>query len=448
MTRAFLLLAGVLAAFSEAGCSEVAEVLHAAAGSGALTGGAFFAGSGGSAALGGGTALGGSAGLGDGGALGGGAEPSTGGAQAADPSLGVFVDSGNAHTCAARFGILYCWGANADGRLGVGDLVDRNAPTRVGFDADWITVATGIAHTCALKQNGSVWCFGANMLGQLGQGNVAPSNVPLRVSLPGKAVQLSSEADTACVVLDDGALYCWGRNVEGNIGLGDNYPGPDQRLPVRSGEQSDWKVVGTGDGHTCGIRGAGLLFGWGRNSQANLGLGQTNELQRRSATQIGTDEDWLSVVSGQDSSCGIRGPRHEQGETVNGDLFCWGENSFGNLGMGDREQRLVPTPLAPDKTWSQVAIDTFHGCSIDSEQNLYCWGRGIEGQLGTGDNAERLSPVLIGPGFSQVVVGRMSSCAVALELDGDVLCTGENASGQLGLADNMRRNTFTRVRFP
>jgi alpha-tubulin suppressor-like RCC1 family protein len=419
-------------------CSEVAEVLHAGDGSIGLATGGASAGSGGAQALAGTAAK-----AGGGAQAGSGDVVNNGGAQAADPTLGVLVDSGDAHTCAARFGILYCWGANVDGRLGVGDVADRNAPARVGFDADWATVATGVAHTCALKQDGSVWCFGANTVGQLGQGDTTPSTVPLRVPLPRKAVQLSSEASTACVVLDDGTLYCWGRNWEGNIGLNDTHPGVDQLSPVRSGEQSDWRVVGTGDGHTCGIRGAGLLFGWGRNTAANLGLGQTNDQQRRSATQIGTDEDWLSVVSGQDSSCGIRGPRDA---ARNGELFCWGGNSFGNLGLGDTEQRLVPTAVAADKLWSQVSIDTFHGCGIDSEQNLYCWGRGIEGQLGTGDNDARSSPVLIGTGYTQVVVGRMSSCA--LGADATVLCTGENAAGQLGLADNQRRNAFTPVPFP
>jgi alpha-tubulin suppressor-like RCC1 family protein len=313
----------------------------------------------------------------------------------------------------------------------------------VGFDADWVGVATGVAHTCALKQNGSVWCFGANTVGQLGQGNIAPSNVPLPVPLPRKARQLSSEANTACAVLDDGELYCWGRNWEGNIGLNDTHPGVDQLSPVRSGSESDWEVVGTGDGHTCGVRGVGLLFGWGRNTAANLGLGQTNDPQRRAATRIGTDDDWLSVVSGQDSSCGIRGPR---AVGIGGDLFCWGGNSFGNLGLGDLEQRLVPTAVAAGTVWSHISIDTFHACGIDSEQNLYCWGRGIEGQLGTGDNVERSSPELTGTGFVQVAVGRMSSCATAAK--DALLCTGENSAGQLGLGDNQRRNTFTEVAFP
>ncbi len=430
---------GVLAWFSQLGCREVAEVLSAAGGSSGLSASGAPAQAGVSA---GGVPM--HAGASGGGASGAISDSGAGGDQPAVPALGIFIDSGDAHSCAARFGILYCWGANVDGRLGVGDTVDRNQPTRVGFDADWITVATGVAHTCALKQNGSVWCFGANTVGQLGQGITQGSSVPLPVPLPAKAVQLSSEANTACAVLTNGGLYCWGRNWEGNIGLNDTHPGVDQLSPIRSGDQSDWSLSGTGDGHTCAIRGAGLLFGWGRNTAANLGLGQTNDQQRRAATQIGIDEDWLSVVSGQDSSCGIR---------LGGDLFCWGENSFGNLGLGDIVQRLVPTEVAAGRVWTQISIDTFHGCGVDFDNNLYCWGRNVEGQLGTTDNDHRLSPALVelGPSLRpgstrSVAAGRLSSCAVTT--DDRVLCTGENAAGQLGLADNERRNAFGELAFP
>jgi len=412
------------------GCREVTEVLSA-------PDGVSVAGVAGDSAAG--TSAGGRGGapVASGGEVGDAGQPAAGGAEAADPELGVFVDSGDAHSCATRFGILYCWGENGDGRLGVGDDLDRNAPTRVGLAADWTAVATGVAHTCSLKADGSVWCFGANTVGQLGQGHTQPSNVPLLVALPGPVVQLSSQHNTACAVLETGDLHCWGRNWEGNIGLSDTHPGVDQLLPIRSGDQSEWRLTGTGDGHTCGIRSPGLLFGWGRNTAANLGIGQTVDQQRRTATQIGTDVDWVGVVSGQDASCGLRS---------GGSLFCWGGNSFGTLGLGDREQRLLPAQVVAGRVWSDVSIDTFHGCGIDAQQSLYCWGRNIEGQLGTGDLEDRLSPEPVGSGFAQVAAGRMFSCAAMP--DARVFCTGENAAGQLGLGDSTRRNAFSEVSFP
>jgi hypothetical protein len=244
--------------------------------------------------------------------------------------------------------------------------------------------------------------------------------VPLSVSLPARAVQLSAEANTACAVLESGELYCWGRNWEGNIGLNDQHPGVDQPSPVRSGTASDWLLTGTGDGHTCGIRQPGLLFGWGRNSAANLGLGQTVDEQRRVATPIGTEQDWRSVVSGQDASCGIRSL---------GLLFCWGGNSYATLGLGDRVQRLSPTQLAApggSGAWTEVSLDTFHACAVDADNELYCWGRNLEGQLGTADTDDRLAPELVGVGFSHAAVGRFSSCAVSIDAGARVSCAGEN----------------------
>ncbi|HKO51488.1 MAG TPA: hypothetical protein VJV79_27455 [Polyangiaceae bacterium] len=424
-----LALGCLLLGLGQGSCREVVEVLTAAGGAdggpspsaGAAQAGSVDGGSGGFA----------------GETPGNGGEPASGGARPTDPLLGLFVDAGDAHGCATRYGALYCWGAGADGRLGLGDTDERDTPTRVGSDADWLTVATGVAHTCALKADGSVWCFGSNTVGQLGQGTTVASNLPRLVPLPGKVLQLSSEANTACAVLASGELYCWGRNWEGNIGLNDTHPGVDQLSPVPAGSSRDWKVSGTGDGHTCGIRGVGLLFGWGRNTAGNLGLGQNNDLQRRSATRIGSDEDWLSVVSGQDSSCGLR---------LGGNLYCWGGNSSGNLGLGDRDQRLIPNQVSAGRVWTQIAIDTFHGCGIDADHTLYCWGRGIEGQLGTSDNEQRLDPESIGSGYAQVAVGRMFSCAVTLV--GAVLCTGENVAGQLGLPGKMRRNAFSELSFP
>jgi len=420
-----LVLCVLLLGIEQGACREVVEVLNSAGGEssvGAGAGGADVSAGGSGATAGEDSEAGG--------------ESASGGARPTNPVIGVSVDAGDAHGCATRDGTLYCWGRGADGRLGLGDTDDRDSPTRVGGDTNWLAVATGVAHTCALKSDGGVWCFGSNAVGQLGQGTTKSSSVPLRVPLPGNVVQLSSEANTVCVVLENGELYCWGRNWEGNIGLNDTHPGVDQLSPVRSGDFDDWKLTGTGDGHTCGVRGVGLLYGWGRNTAANLGIGQNDDPQRRSATRIGSDEDWLSVVSGQDSSCGLR---------RGGKLFCWGGNDSGNLGLGDTVQRLVPAQVVANRVWAQVAIDTFHACGIDTEDNLYCLGRGIEGQLGTSDNDARLEPVLIGRSYAQVAVGRMFSCAVTLE--GDVSCTGENVAGQLGLPGNMRRNTFTELSF-
>jgi alpha-tubulin suppressor-like RCC1 family protein len=412
--------------FALSACSQVSEVLTAVDGG---------AGEGGTSSD--------VAGAPSAGSDGAGAESGSGGAGTSGSSgaasvMGVTVDAGDSHGCAIRSGLLACWGGNADGQLGLGDRVDRPQPSPVSTSAEYVAVATGVAHTCALTRGGTVVCFGANQFGQLGQGTVESSVLPVSVSLPARARTIAAGANTTCAVLEMGALYCWGRNREGNIGLDDQHPGVDQLEPIQSGTESDWLTVSTGDGHTLGVRAGGWLFGWGRNTVGNLGLGQIVDAQRRAATRIGEGADWVRVVAGQDGGCGIRGE---------GGLFCWGDNSNGSLGLGDRTARLEPTsvPLPSSLAVERVSLDTFHACAIDRDGALYCWGRNVEGQLGTDDNAEQLSPAPVGSGYTEVAVGRFFTCAVTK--DERVWCTGENDAGQLGVGDTARRARLTEVQF-
>ena len=82
------------------------------------------------------------------------------------------VSTGLSHTCAVRNddGRAYCWGSNEGGKLGIG--IDNNnlysSPERVGTDWDWKFVFCGKAHTCGIKEDGSLWCWGSNDGGKLG----------------------------------------------------------------------------------------------------------------------------------------------------------------------------------------------------------------------------------------------------------------------------------------
>ena len=91
-----------------------------------------------------------------------------------------------------------------------------------------------------------------------------------------------------------------------------------------------------------------------------------------------------------------------------------------------------------------MSLDTFHTCAVDSNADLWCWGRNIEGQLGLGDIEDRVLPTKVqSGGWEQVAVGRFYTCAK--KLDQSLWCTGENSVGQLGVGDTARRNEFTRV---
>ena len=347
------------------------------------------------------------------------------------------LDSGQAHSCATLHGILYCWGDNSRGQLGLGDTTQQNTPARVGTLGDWAQVAAGAGHSCALRRDGSAYCFGANDYGQLGQKTSLPTLAPLQVPLPGAAASIVTEVNDVCVVGVDGALICWGDNAEGEIGQDDPQPFQTPLPPTTVGTDHDWTAADTGQGDTCGLRGRGDLYCWGRNTSAQLGLGDGAPVQTRAPTSVGT-LTYVRIHAGQDHTCGI---------ATDGSLYCWGLNMSGNLGTGDRVAHSSPTPIGVKLDWREVSLDTFHSCAIDSAEHLYCWGRNVEGQLGVGDYDDRLSPTLVtGEGFVQVAVGRFHTCA--LKADDSVWCTGVNDAGELGVGDTNRRNLFSPVQFP
>ncbi|WP_088287056.1 fibronectin type III domain-containing protein [Kineosporia sp. A_224] len=110
------------------------------------------------------------------------------------------VALGTGFGCATRTnGTLWCWGANADGQVGVGDTTDHGAPVQVGSATTWTAVGAGSAHACATRSDGSAWCWGRGASGQLGQGDLLRATVPVHVG-----------DDVATVAAGGGTTYLLG----------------------------------------------------------------------------------------------------------------------------------------------------------------------------------------------------------------------------------------------
>lgn len=347
------------------------------------------------------------------------------------------------HTCAVSRGRAYCWGLNSSGQLGLGDAELRSSPTRVDGAAPFVAISAARRHTCALLESGEILCWGANDRGQLGQGDRQSRSSPVSVNLPAPAASLSSDFEHACALLDDARLYCWGKNDEGQLGQSDGYPSADDRAadalrPVEV-PGADFTHVDTGDGHTCATRDDGSLWCFGRNSFGELGNDRAEQI--RTPTRVGTRTNWASSDAGQNHSCALE---------RDGALWCWGRNTSAPndgapLGLAGVDVIRTPTRVGTETGWSELGSDTFHTCALRANE-LYCWGRNAEGQLGTGDLDVRAEPTHVGPGYAKIAAGRFHTCALTTELG--VRCSGANADGRLGTGDTERRRVFVDVTLP
>jgi alpha-tubulin suppressor-like RCC1 family protein len=393
-----------------------------------------------------GVTAGGAAGLaGVSGAGAGGGSGEAGSAGSENSTRASEVNIGDNHACAIVAGRAHCWGSNEYGQLGLGDQDTRLTPALVDGDHVWRHLTLGAFRTCGLDDGGRVLCWGENARGGVGVGDRSERTTPAVVTLPNRATSLSGDFQHTCAVLSDNQLFCWGNNEEGQLGQDDGYPGEgsvdaDALTPIRV-PGPDFESVDTGQGHTCAVALDGSLYCWGRNSFSELGAGASAN-QIRTPTRVGADNDWLEVAAGQGHTCAKKRDLS---------IWCWGMNTGATrdggypLGIEGADQVSVPTRVDEASDWALLRSNTFHSCGLKQNSELWCWGRNVEGQLGIGDTENRTTPASIGVGYADVNTGRFTTCALTSE--GGVRCAGKNENGELGLGDTVRRNSLTDVNF-
>ena len=281
---------------------------------------------------------------------------------------------------------LYCWGDNDDGQLGLGNRTTLSAPgdaVDFGPGRSPLRVVTGTYHTCALLNNGEVVCWGRNQAGQLGTGNNT------RLTAPGAAVDfgpgrtaLALEAGYFhnCALLDNFELKCWGLNDEGQLGTGDttnlNIPG----AAVNFGADSPRPLSFSGGGqYTCAILEGGELKCWGDNAFGQLGMGNTTDLLiPGNAVDLGSGRSALAVDAGFYHTCAL----------LDDDTFkCWGEGSRGKL-LNALPSGNVDAPGAAIDLSSDyypvrsLSMGENHACAVFGPGLVKCWGDGNDGKLG------------------------------------------------------------------
>ena len=285
------------------------------------------------------------------------------------------VDGGDYNTCGTRTDYsLWCWGDVANGVLGLGpNSGERHYPSQVAPSQHWTTVAVGARNACAISTSKALWCWGNSTFGQTGTGN--NENVPTRVGAFSDWTSVDIGASHVCGV-NGGKLYCWGYNRLGQLGLGASDTA-ERSVPTQVGSATDWVSVSTGSSHTCGIRAGGGLYCWGSNGSGQLGDGNTIAGEGGGShgsvpTLVGSG--FSSVSSGSGSTCAVK--------TVSDELFCWGGNSGGELGVGNN----LPStnlPVAVSTSWASVSVGTGgHVCGVKNDNVTYCWGNNGFGQLG------------------------------------------------------------------
>ncbi len=321
-----------------------------------------------------------------------------------------------------------CWGNGTRGQLGNGGNISSLLPVSLNPDVTAFRLATKTGfgdHFCGLDIAGTAYCWGENSAGQLGDGTRTSRNVPSVVS-GGLAFQsVATGTHHTCGVTTAGDVYCWGISFAGQ--LGDSTIGTSRTVPTKAKTPAGaiFTQVAAGYDHTCATTAAGDVYCWGTNATGQLGDGTISPTPRSYPALVTGGLKLTKIAAGPSGACGL---------TAAGAAWCWGLNSSGQLGNGNRVTSAAPVLVQGGNVFSGISVGVVRACGEKaSEFTVWCWG-GSNGQLGDGTTIDRLAPSLLPFSLSQLThSGAINSSTCALGTGANqVYCWGANASGQLG----------------
>ena len=322
----------------------------------------------------------------------------------------VAISAGENHTCALLDnGSVSCWGFGGNGRLGYGneDNIGDNetpgsaGPVDLGPGRTAVAISAGLAHSCALLDDGNVRCWGFGVDGRLGYGN--PNNIgdnetpgsagPVDLGPGRTAVAISAGNFNTCAVLDDGNVRCWGVGANGQLGYGNQErigddEAPGSVGPVDLGAARTARAIGAGSAQACALLDDANLRCWGFGGNGRLGYGNTET--------IGNDETPGSV-NPVDLGAGRTASAISVGSNGNAcawlddaSVRCWGKGDDGALGYGSRQTvgdderpgSVGPVDFGAGRKATAVSVGSRHACARLDDASVRCWGYGGNGRLG------------------------------------------------------------------
>lgn len=288
---------------------------------------------------------------------------------------------GNGKACARNSaGVAACWSMVTSGELRAEPL-DLTDVTRVAFNND---------HACAVARDASLWCWGDNEFGSTGA-----VGGPDFVTEPTRVLRVGPVEHVVLGTISSYAVESSGRAVD--------IASSGREAPVVEWMRGATSLA-AGNTFECGVI----------EGEVRCPGGRTGSVQLSSAA-LALPEPAVEVAAGSSHACA---------RTASGEVYCWGENQWGQLGDGSLEDRDAPVHVASVSGAEQLALGYEHSCALLRGGTLRCWGSNRFGQLGLeGDEARLTAAEVTGLGaVVEVAANAYDTCV--REQQGRVTCVG------------------------
>ena len=270
----------------------------------------------------------------------------------------VSVAAGHAFSVAlTSAGEVYAWGGNV-----------QASPQIVRGIRNVAAIAAGQSDILALREDGTVWQWSMDV------GN------PTRVSGLRDIAAITAGAMHYFALTHNGDVYAWGSNAHGQLGIGTTR---DRSAPSKIDGLTEIRHISAGIAHSLAVSAQGKVFAWGQNTNGEL----AREASSFSSVPLEVTQisNAVQVAAGMGSSLAL---------TANGQLYAWGNGEFGQLGYGESASTIISPTLIRNLSASpaNIGAGTHHGFYTSINGEIFTWGRNNFGQLGNNRNANMNVP--------------------------------------------------------
>uniref|UniRef100_F1L139 RCC1 and BTB domain-containing protein 1 n=1 Tax=Ascaris suum TaxID=6253 RepID=F1L139_ASCSU len=284
-----------------------------------------------------------------------------------------------------------------------------------------------------VTKEGELYAIGTNSCSCLGtnrsQGTLEPSRID---TLSGRAiVSLAYGSGPHVLALSqNGEVFSWGHNAFGQLGLGSTTVGIAPSLVGDTLSGHNVVQIACGSHHSVAVTDRGEIFAWGRNSCGQVGIGSNvNQDLPRQVTGHLLNRFVRSVVCGQNSTMAL---------TDGGEVFAWGFNGNGQLGAGNLSNQHSPALVIGlhNVVIEQIACGFAHSLALTDEGQLFAWGSNTCGQLCANlPRSNQTSPVLVASALGRIIeVAAVHACNITVAV---------NQSGKVYMWGQVRGQTAT-----
>jgi len=347
--------------------------------------------------------------------------------------------------------IVYSWGNNEYGQLGLGIGVDKMVirPRRIKGLTAVMDIKSGIEHTLALNNKGEVFSWGNG--GLLGQGNAEAYYEPKRIEQLKDVVKITCGGLHSIVLTRQGDVFGWGRAEGGQLGLPEkmlleiiernNDCYVEIPIHINTGVIKDIKIVDAscGEAHTLALDCNGKVYGWGFCNFGQLGINLTSDCFEPGTGDYKSkvsEPKMIEALSKLHIAKVVAGSTFSIFVASGGEVYGCGVNDFGQTGLEVKQRKLevyyphpqksvgttdiaIPLPLIcfSGIKVQEVACGENHSLGVSIEPlTLWSWGKNNQGQLGLGVVSKTTGPRVI----SELCTAPISSVLLLISFRLDV----------------------------